>query len=123
MVAAMLHAGASGYALKTQPAEEIAEAIRVTRSGTRYLAPGIDHQAVHAILDRSDRPQRQQLTQREREVFELLIRGRTNEEIASSLFISRRTVETHRLRITRKLATRSIVEMIRIAAQHGIFST
>ena len=62
-----------------------------------------------------------QLTKREREIFELMIRGYTNPEIASRLVISLRTVETHRHRIVKKVCARSIVEMQRLAARYGRF--
>jgi DNA-binding CsgD family transcriptional regulator len=60
-----------------------------------------------------------QLTPREREVFELLIRGLSNDEIAIKLFIARRTVETHRQRIMNKLSAHSVAQMQRLAALHG----
>jgi DNA-binding NarL/FixJ family response regulator len=59
------------------------------------------------------------LTRREREIFELVIRGFSNCEIATRLFIAVRTVETHRQRICKKLATRSITELQRLAARYG----
>jgi DNA-binding NarL/FixJ family response regulator len=61
----------------------------------------------------------ERLTRREREVFELIIRGHSNDEIAVRLFIARRTVETHRQRIMNKLSAHSLAEMQRIAARHG----
>ena len=73
---------------------------------------------VAMLTGKGDRPL-QRLTRREREIFELLIRGVNNDEIASKLFIARRTVETHRQRIIKKLATHSILEMIRLAARQG----
>ena len=66
--------------------------------------------ALHPLLE---------LTPREREVFELLIRGHSNDEIATQLVISRRTVETHRQRIMNKLSAHSVAQMQRIAALHG----
>jgi two-component system, LuxR family, response regulator FixJ len=59
------------------------------------------------------------MPRREREIFELLIRGFSNTSIATRLFIALRTVETHRQRIMKKLASRTIPEIQRIAAQHG----
>jgi DNA-binding NarL/FixJ family response regulator len=59
------------------------------------------------------------LTPREREVFELIIRGLSNDEIAIKLVIARRTVETHRQRIMNKLSAHSLAQMQRIAALHG----
>lgn len=119
IIALMLRAGATGYALKTQPPEEIVDAIRTVLGGGRYLPPIVSPDTVMSLLgSHVDRPL-QRLTPRELEIFELLIRGHTNDEIASKLFIARRTVETHRQRIIKKLAAHSVVEMIRIAARQG----
>ncbi len=119
LIADMLRARACGFALKTQPIAEIVDAIRQVLGGVRYLPPGVSRDAVEAELARTTADPLQRLTRREREVFELLIRGHTNDEIAGQLFISRRTVETHRQRIIRKLSAHSIPEMQRIAARHG----
>ena len=119
VIADMLRAGAAGHALKTQPSTEIIDAIRQVSSGIRYLAPSISHDAVNANLNANGSRPLERLTRREREVFELLIRGYSNDEIATNLFISRRTVETHRQRITRKLSAHSIPELQRLAARYG----
>ena len=123
MIATMLRAGAVGYALKTQAAGEITQAIRAVLAGARYLPPRVSKDAVLALVDGRDESSIQRLTRREREVFDLLIHGNTNDEIATKLFVSPRTVETHRHRIMRKLATHSILDLIRVAAQHGMLST
>jgi DNA-binding NarL/FixJ family response regulator len=122
MIAAMLRAGASGYALKTQPPSEIIEAVREVLSGTVYLPPRVSREAVLSLVQGNGERPLERLTRREREIFDLLIHGNTNEQIGSRLFISRRTVETHRQRIMRKLATHSIVDMIRLAAREGALS-
>jgi two-component system uhpT operon response regulator UhpA len=119
MIAAMLRSGASGYALKTQPPQEITEAIRTVLAGERYLASTVARDEVMARVQNGGNEPLQRLTRREREIFDLLIRGHSNDEIGSRLFIARRTVETHRQRIMKKLATHSIVEMIRAAARQG----
>jgi DNA-binding NarL/FixJ family response regulator len=119
LIANMLRAGASGFAVKTQPVAEIIDAIRRVLGGQRYLPPGVPRDAIDAELARTGPDPLQRLTRREREVFELLLRGHTNDEIATRLFISRRTVETHRQRITKKLAAHSIVQLQRMAARHG----
>jgi DNA-binding NarL/FixJ family response regulator len=119
LIADMLRAGASGYALKTQAVEEIVEAIRQVAGGVRYLPPTVSRDAIEAELAlESDLPLGR-LTRREREIFELLIRGYSNSEIAGQLFIAQRTVETHRQRIIKKLSARSIFELQRIAARYG----
>jgi len=108
-----------GYASKTQPVPEVIEALRQVLGGIRYLAPCVSRDAVDAELATTPTQPLQRMTRREREVFELLIRGHSNDEIATKLFITRRTVETHRQRVMKKLSARSILEMQRIAARHG----
>jgi DNA-binding NarL/FixJ family response regulator len=118
-IAEMLRAGAVGYALKTEPATEILQAIRLVLAGIQYLSPSISHAEV-ARVGRDDQHSLFRLTSREREVFEWLIRGQSNDDIASALFISRRTVETHRQRILKKLDVHSVVELVHIATRYGI---
>ena len=115
----MLHTGATGYALKTQPIAEIAEAIRTVRGGVRYLAPQLTPALVEHELAAKRDTARRQLTPREREIFELLVQGQSNDQIAQDLAIAHRTVETHRLRILNKLSSRTIIEMIRMAERRG----
>jgi DNA-binding NarL/FixJ family response regulator len=123
LVADMLRAHASGYALKTQAVDEILDAIRQVLGGIRYLPPSVSRDAIEAELrSHHDKPC-DRLTRREREVFELVIRGRSSDEIATQLFISRRTVETHRQRIMNKLSAHSLAELQRIAARHGGLTT
>jgi two-component system uhpT operon response regulator UhpA len=119
LIADMLRAHACGFALKTQPVAEIVDAIRQVVGGLRYLPPTVSRDQVAAELEGAPVRPLQRLTKREREVFELLIRGFSNDEIASQLFIARRTVETHRQRIMNKLSAHSIVQMQRLAARHG----
>jgi DNA-binding NarL/FixJ family response regulator len=118
MIAAMLRSGASGYAIKTQNPHDIITAIRTVLAGEPYLPPSVSRDEVMARVHGDGEPL-QRLTRREREIFDLLIRGHSNDDIGTRLFIARRTVETHRQRIMKKLATHSIVEMIRLAARQG----
>jgi DNA-binding NarL/FixJ family response regulator len=119
LIADMLRAHACGFALKTQPVVEIIDAIRQVLGGLRYLPPRVSADAIDEKLQRTMTDPLQRLTRREREVFELLIRGHSNDEIATKLFIARRTVETHRQRVMNKLSAHSIIHMQRIAARHG----
>ncbi len=120
-----LAAGALGYALKDQLAEEIVTAIRVVASGEHYLAPKIPK----AVLERHRRGEDarasplKELSAREREVFDLVVRGFTNESAARELTISVKTVETHRARINRKLGVHSTEALVRFAAMRGLLST
>ena len=119
IIASMLRAGATGYALKTQPIGEVMMAIRAVVIGERYLPPMVSRTTVLEQVSRGGDQNLHKLTQREREIFDLLIRGHSNEQIGSRLFIARRTVETHRQHIMKKLATHSILDMIRAAARQG----
>lgn len=121
-VAAALLAGAQGYACKVQPAAQLLEAVRAVLAGGRYLAPQLSADAIEQCL-RRHREQKgplDVLSDREREVFSLLVRGITNDGIADQLTISRRTVETHRSRVLKKLRVHSAVELLRFAARHSL---
>lgn len=119
-IAEALLAGASGYALKSQPTSEIVEAIHAVMGGIRYLAPRIPRDLVDSLMASQELGPLAPLSRREREVFDLLVRGFTNEGVAAQLFIAARTVETHRQRIMTKLGVHSIVDLVRLAARHGL---
>jgi DNA-binding NarL/FixJ family response regulator len=114
-----LSAGASGYALKNQPIDELVSAIDQVGQGKRYLAPSIATAINEARQDGGGRGLAS-LSTREKEVFDLAAAGYTNRRIAAALFISERTVETHRSRINRKLGIRSPAELIRSAAREQL---
>ena len=123
LIADVLRAHACGYAIKTQDTADIIGAVRQVLGGLRYLPPMVSRDAIEEELAASGPQPLERLTRREREVFELLIRGYSNDEIATSLTISRRTVETHRQRVMNKLSAHSVVKMQRIAARHGGLGT
>jgi DNA-binding NarL/FixJ family response regulator len=118
IIADMLRARACGYALKSQPASEIVDAIVQVAAGLGYLPPTVSSERVEAELGAAPLPATR-LTRREREVFELLIRGTSTDDIAHTLAISRRTVETHRHRVMHKLSAHSVAQMQRLAVRHG----
>ena len=120
-----LAAGARGFALKQQPSAQVFEALRAVALGHVYLAPAISHVVLqdHLRLRRGETTQAgpcDSLSRRERDVFELLVRGHTNRHIARMLGISPKTVETHRAHVLRKLGVHSIVDLIRFAARHQL---
>ena len=122
---AISFAGANGYALKTQSSGEILDAIRAVARGEMYLSPLISRTVVEdgLKLKRGENGQAgpcHELSPREREVFDLLVRGFSNDSIAQSLCISVKTVETHRARILKKLKLHSLVELVRFAARHDL---
>lgn len=117
----MLRAGASGFAMKTQPVTELLEAVRATLQGMRYLSPAM-RDDVEPLLEGGTKLPLERLTAREREVFNLLVRGHSNASAATELRIAARTVETHRQRILKKLGAHSIAELVRLAARWGALS-
>jgi DNA-binding NarL/FixJ family response regulator len=119
LIADLFRGGACGFALKSQEPAEIMDAIHAVLGGLRYVAPAVSRAVGDAELAIPEMRTLVRLTRREREVFELLIRGNSNDEIAGRLFISRRTVETHRQRVMNKLSAHSVVQMQRIAARLG----
>ncbi|HXU71775.1 MAG TPA: response regulator transcription factor [Polyangia bacterium] len=119
VVADALDAGADGYALKDQSPAELLEAIYIVGGGGRYLAPALRQLAQRTDGGSGARGLLRALSRREREVFDLLVRGYGNDEVSQQLYISVKTVETHRTRIMRKLDVHSMAEMVRLAARHG----
>ncbi len=114
--------GAAGYALKRAPVGELARGIRTVAAGARYLSPPLSERALESYVRRAD-PQRDPedaLTVREREVLRFAAEGRSNADVAKLLFISRRTVETHRARALKKLGLRGPVDLARYAIERGI---
>ncbi len=117
-----LRSGAAGYVLKQAPAAELALGIRAVASGVRYLSPPLTERALEAYIRRAggEADPYDTLTGREREVVALAAEGHTNADIAAQLFISRRTVETHRARAMRKLGLRGHVELVLFAMRRGL---
>jgi len=114
----MMRAGASGYAFKHQPENEIAEAIETVLRGGRYVPRSISEQSIDSYEAR--RTPFDDLTKREREVLAHLIAGTSNGAIATTLYLSPRTVETHRQNLLAKLGVHTIVELVHIAARAGL---
>ena len=112
-------AGAQGYACKTNELEALTDGIRAIAGGERWLAPGMPTPRAPRRTRKplSDGPLAM-LSARERDVFRLVVRGMTARQIAVALGIGPKTVETHRERILKKLAMHSVVDLVRLAAQH-----
>ncbi|MDD5702285.1 MAG: response regulator transcription factor [Dehalococcoidales bacterium] len=118
-----LRSGAKAYILKESPPEELIRAIREVSSGRRYLSSPLSEKAIEAYTQKIDiKPldPYDQLTIREREILQLTVQGYTNTEIASKLYISPRTAETHRTNLMRKLSLHNNSQLIQFAVQRGI---
>jgi DNA-binding NarL/FixJ family response regulator len=121
-VSRMLEAGASAYLLKDSAHEELLQAIRTVTLGKIYLSPSITGVVVDDYVRRvaTGPGEAPALTHREREVAQLLAEGRSSKEIAAQLFVSVKTVETHRQHIMEKLNIRSIAELTKYAIREGL---
>jgi two-component system, NarL family, response regulator NreC len=113
-------AGASGYVLKEAADTEVVGAVRAVAAGEQYVHPALGARLVAADADARRRADADPLSDREREVLRLLALGHTNQEIASMLYISVRTAETHRAHIMSKLGLNSRAELVRHALGEGL---
>ena len=107
-------AGASGYVLKEVADGEIVDAVREVANGDRYIHPALGARLVAAEVEQD------LLSDREREVLRLLAFGHTNQEIAKMLYLSVRTIETHRAHIMQKLRLETRAELVRYAIDQGL---
>jgi len=112
-------AGASGYVLKEAVDAEVVDAVREVSGGGRYVHPALGARLVAADAEERARADEDPLSDREREVLRLLALGHTNQEIAEMLYLSVRTVETHRAHIMQKLRLSTRAELVRYAIEQG----
>ncbi len=121
-VSQMLQVGASGYLPKDCAFEELIQAVRTIQAGRVYLSPEIAGIVVEDYVNRMQFASCEEpsLSPREREVLQLLAEGRTTREVAAELYLSIKTVETHRLQIMNKLGIRSVAELVKYAIRQGL---
>ena len=118
-----LQSGAKAYVVKETTASELVRAIREARNGHRYLSPPLSERAINAYLQKSRATAfdpYETLTSREREVLNMAALGASSSEIATKLFVSRRTIENHRASMMKKLNLHTQTQLIRFAIQRGI---
>jgi DNA-binding NarL/FixJ family response regulator len=111
-----IEAGATGYLLKDATRDELVRAVRAAASGASVLAPAV----ASRLMDRLRAPEQDALSAREIEILEHVARGRTNKEIAATLFISEATVKTHLLHIFAKLDVQDRTRAVTVALDRGI---
>ena len=120
-----LRAGASGYLVKKAAPAELISAIRAVYSGESFLSPSISRTVIDEYVRRSEQPSEkdeiyEKLTNREREVLQLITEGHKNRKIADLLHVSLKTVETHKANIMNKLNVSGTAELIRYAMDKGL---
>ncbi|MGH0030367.1 MAG: response regulator [Myxococcota bacterium] len=119
-----LAAGAAGCLSKADPSEELIEGIEAVAAGRRYVSPSLAHHLIEIVAsdDACDEGGAGNLTSREREILQLVAEGLSSKEIASSLNISTRTVESHRARVMEKLGIHKVSGLVRYAIREGLLS-
>ncbi|MEX0992864.1 MAG: response regulator transcription factor [Solirubrobacterales bacterium] len=115
-----MRAGALGYVLKEAADEELVHAVRLAAEDQTYMHPSL---GARLAAEPDERSSRGDLTDREVEVLRLIALGHTNSEIAEQLFLSVRTVESHRAHIQQKLGLSTRAELVRHALDTGLITT
>jgi DNA-binding NarL/FixJ family response regulator len=119
--ASAFEAGASGYVLKHSAASELVTAIQSALRGKTYVTPLLASELMQFYKQKPDhRDELTRLTQRQREVLQMLAEGRSAKEIASVLRISSRTVEFHKYRMMEELGMKTVAELVKYAINKGI---
>jgi two-component system response regulator NreC len=113
-------AGANGYVLKEAADIEVVAAVREVAQGRQYVHPALGARLVEAEAEERARADDDPLSEREHEVLRLLALGHTNQEIAEALYLSVRTVETHRAHIMQKLRITTRAQLVRYALDQGL---
>jgi len=113
-----LRAGVKACVSKTQAAEHLLQAIREVRAGGVYLSPSVSGAVVQAFLAKTE--PYDPLTNRERQVLQLIAEGKTTKEIAIILNVSAKTADTHRTRLMQKLDIHSAAGLVRYAIRRGL---
>jgi two-component system response regulator NreC len=119
----MLQAGATGYVVKRAPAEDVIAAVKRAHQGEAVLHPSVAKLLIKDYLARVAKGEETSfdtLSEREREILKLIAEGKTNREIADTLFLSIKTVQAHRANLMRKLGMHDRTELVKYAIRKGI---
>lgn len=118
-----LQAGARGYLLKESAGREVVEAVRVVAHGGRYLSRKLTEVLpVGLVTNQQERSPLESLSEREREVLQLTVEGKSAAQAAELLALSPKTVETYRSRLMQKLGVSDLPALVKFAIQHGLTS-
>ena len=122
IVREVLEVGARGFLLKSDAARDLVAAVEALQRRTTFFTSSVAEIVLNGYLNRrsDDRPVKDRLTAREREVVQLLAEGRTSKEVAVALNLSVKTAETHRTNVMRKLDLHSVADLVRYAVRNNI---
>jgi DNA-binding NarL/FixJ family response regulator len=116
-----LQAGARGYLLKDSAGAELVDAVRAVHAGRRYLSQKITATVIDDyIAERHRASPLESLSRRERQILQLIVEGKSSAEVAATLFLSPKTVDTYRSRMMQKLGIGDLPNLVKFAIQHGV---
>ncbi|HXU92364.1 MAG TPA: response regulator transcription factor [Gallionella sp.] len=116
----VLQAGASGFVTKGSMQDILMDAVRRVASGGRYVDPAIAEQMMFEKVVPGEAAPHERLSERELHILKLFANGKGVNEIAAELFISNKTVSTHKARLMEKMGLKNGAELVRYAADHGL---
>jgi DNA-binding NarL/FixJ family response regulator len=116
--------GATGYVLKAGATEELQTAISTVLRGKTYITPSFGEDVIARLWNRSGEvnEESEDLTDRQREILQLIVEGRSSKEMADLLHVSIKTIEFHRARIMNRLGVRTVAELTKVALQQGLIA-
>jgi DNA-binding NarL/FixJ family response regulator len=123
IVREVLEVGARGFLLKSDAARDLVAAVEALQRRTTFFTSSVAEIVLNGFLNRrvdNDKPLKDRLTAREREVVQLLAEGKTSKEVAVALSLSVKTAETHRTNVMRKLDLHSVADLVRYAVRNNI---
>jgi DNA-binding NarL/FixJ family response regulator len=122
IVREVLEVGARGFLLKSDAARDLVAAVEALQRRTTFFTSSVAEIVLNGYLNRrgDDKPVKDRLTAREREVVQLLAEGKTSKEVAVTLNLSVKTAETHRTNVMRKLDLHSVADLVRYAVRNNI---
>ena len=124
-ISEIFRAGASGYLIKDSAFDELEHAVRIVMENKTYINPHIASLVVESLVSQSstkDQKAFSLLTEREREVLQLIAEGKSTKQIASDLNVSAKTIESHRRQVMGKLNIRNVAELTKYAIREGLTS-
>ena len=120
IISGMMKSGASGYLLKNTSKIELIEAVKMVNNGQKYLAKEVQDKLISSSIGQKSTSYIPKLTRREKEVLILITEEFTTNEIAEKLFVSKATIETHRLHLLSKLDVRNTAGLVKVAINKGL---
>jgi len=124
-VSEIFKAGASGYLLKDCAFDELEHAVRIVMDGKTYINPQVASLVIESLVNQPQATSQKAfslLTDREKEVLQLIAEGQSTKEIASELHVSAKTVESHRRQVMGKLNIRNVAKLTKYAIREGLTS-